>query len=63
MTLETYFDQVAKPSAAGSQSRKEDLVFTPTTSTSIPPSYLISMGYDGALRKCFLRLYDPTSHR
>jgi DNA polymerase I len=42
--------------------KKQGLVFTPATPTTIPPSYLVSIGYDGSLRKCFLRLYEPRSH-
>jgi DNA polymerase I len=29
----------------------------------IPPSYFVSIGYDGQRRSCYLRLYDPRSHR
>jgi DNA polymerase I len=61
-TLETYFTDKAVPVVKPAD-QKNALIFTPTTPASIPPSYLISIGYDGALRRCFLRLYDPTSHR
>ena len=43
--------------------RRETLVFTPQTPETIPPSYLVSIGYDGDRRKCFLRFYDPTTHK
>jgi len=61
MTLETYFagDQKKSNSPAG----RQGLVFTPSTAEDFPASYLISIGYDGNQRKCFLRLYDPTSHK
>ena len=42
--------------------KPERRTFTPTTPTTVPPSYLVSIGYDGDVRKCFLRLYDPKSH-
>jgi len=42
---------------------RQSLVFSPVTPGIIPPSYLVSIGYDGSLRKCFLRLYEPKSHK
>lgn len=44
-------------------SKRESLIFTPQTSETIPPSYLVSIGYDGDRRKCFLRFYDPSTHK
>ena len=35
----------------------------PQTPETIPPSYLVSIGYDGDRKKCFLRFYDPSTHR
>jgi DNA polymerase I len=29
----------------------------------IPPSYFVSIGYDGQKRSCYVRLYEPKSHR
>jgi len=62
MTLETYFKDTLVQSTQPVQSR-QGLLFLPSTSEDFPPSYLISIGYDGSLKKCFLRLYDPSSHR
>ena len=62
MTLETYFKANSVQSTKPDQNRK-GLLFIPSTSVEFPPSYLISIGYDGSLKKCFLRLYDPTSHK
>jgi len=38
-------------------------VFRPSSSLTIPPAYLVSIGYDGDVRKCFLRLYEPETHK
>jgi len=62
LTLETYFKANPVQSTGPDQNRK-GLLFIPATSTDFPPSYLISIGYDGSLKKCFLRLYDPSSHK
>ena len=42
---------------------RQSLLFSPAAPPTIPPSYLISIGYDGGLKKCFLRLYEPKSHK
>jgi DNA polymerase I len=61
-TLETYFtegpEQLRQP-----ENKRQGLLFTPLSSNDFPPSYLISIGYDGANRKCFLRFYDPIAHK
>ena len=38
-------------------------MFSPPIPATVPPSYLVSIGYDGEARKCFLRLYEPRSHK
>lgn len=38
-------------------------IFRPSTASTVPPSYLVSIGYEGESRKCFLRLYDPNTHK
>ncbi len=63
MTLETYFKGSSVQSSHPAQTGRQGLVFVPLTSEDFPPSYLISIGYDGSLKKCFLRLYDPSSHK
>jgi DNA polymerase I len=64
MTLETYFkDNSNQSTSQPIVNNRQALVFFPSTSETFPPSYLISIGYDGNLRKCFLRLYDPSSHK
>jgi len=35
----------------------------PAAPPEIPPSYFVSIGYDGEKRACYLRLYEPKSHR
>ena len=35
----------------------------PEAPPEIPPSYFVSIGYDGQRRSCYLRLYEPKSHR
>ncbi len=62
-TLENYFAQREEQPVPKSASKRQSLVFTPSAATEIPPSYFVSIGYDGSLRKCFLRLYEPQSHR
>ena len=62
MTLETYFKDDLTQSSHPPPNR-QNLIFTPFTSENFPPSYLISIGYDGNLKKCFLRFYDPSSHK
>jgi len=36
---------------------------SPAAAPEIPPSYFVSIGYDGQRRSCYLRLYEPKSHR
>ncbi|MGA2461210.1 MAG: DNA-directed DNA polymerase I [Candidatus Bathyarchaeia archaeon] len=63
-TLESFFTENARQAAPNHPAgKKQGLVFVPSTPKTIPPSYLVSIGYDGDIRKCFLRLYDPKSHR
>ena len=64
-TLESYFTEKpveAKPAPKPPLSR-QSMLFSPSTPPRIPPSYLVSIGYDGDLKKCFLRLYEPKSHK
>ena len=64
-TLESYFTDnavEAKP-ATRPLTGRQSLVFAPVTPATIPPSYFVSIGYDGDLKKCFLRLYEPKSHK
>ena len=61
-TLESYFTGEPEQPAPKPVSKRQSLVFIPSTPKTIPPSYLVSIGYDGNLRKCFLRLYEPKSH-
>jgi len=62
MTLEAYFKDNSVQASKPVQDR-QGLLFVPLASEDFPPSYLVSIGYDGNLRKCFLRLYDPLSHQ
>ena len=64
-TLESFFAEPAveaKPAVQPVMNR-QSLLFKPLTPATIPPSYLVSIGYDGDMKKCFLRLYDPKSHK
>ena len=36
---------------------------SPVAPSEIPPSYFVSIGYDGQKRSCYLHLYEPKSHR
>jgi len=36
---------------------------SPAAPPEIPPSYFVSIGYDGQKRSCYLLLYEPKSHR
>jgi DNA polymerase elongation subunit (family B) len=64
-TLESYFTEKAEETKPTLRPliKRQSLVFAPSTPATIPPSYLVSIGYDGDLKKCFLRLYEPKSHR
>ena len=64
-TLESYFTEkpVEVKLAPRPVLNRQSLVFSPVTPGTIPPSYLVSIGYDGGLKKCFLRLYEPKSHK
>jgi DNA polymerase I len=63
--LESYFTEKADETKPIPRPviKRQSLVFSPETPTTIPPSYLVSIGYDGELKKCFLRLYEPKSHK
>jgi DNA polymerase I len=61
-TLESYFAERAQETVSKPTMKRGRLVFTPQTPATIPPSYLVSIGYDGDQRKCFLRFYDPGTH-
>jgi DNA polymerase I len=64
-TLESYFTEKREETKPTPRplAKRQSLVFSPATPASIPPSYLVSIGYDGDLKKCFLRLYEPKSHK
>jgi len=36
---------------------------SPAAPPEIPPSYFVSIGYDGQKRSCYVLLYEPKSHR
>ena len=64
-TLESYFTEKREEIKLAPRPlvKRQSLVFYPAMPASIPPSYLVSIGYDGDLKKCFLRLYEPKSHK
>jgi DNA polymerase I len=62
-TLESYFTAEPEHAPPKLGIKRQRVVFKSTAASMIPPSYLVSIGYDGGLRKCFLRLYDPKSHK
>ncbi len=41
--------------------QRKHRVFPPVAPHNLPPSYIVSAGYDGRLRKAVLKLYEPTS--
>jgi DNA polymerase I len=45
------------------QVRPDELTFIPQSAANVPPSYFVSINYDGEKKKCFIRLYDPKTHR
>jgi len=59
-------DQFVSP-ASGQKSKpaSSELVElrSPAAPREIPPSYFVSIGYDGQKRSCYVRLYEPKSHR
>ena len=59
-TLEDYIPRqpVAKKAVVGMPPAT-----TPAAPPDIPPSYFVSISYDGEKRACCVRLYEPTSHR
>jgi len=61
-TLDQYVLPASEPIPKGSAL---DLVGSriPAATSEIPQSYFVSIGYDGEKRSCYLRLYDPKSHR
>jgi DNA polymerase I len=64
-TLESFFAErtieVRQPIRPSSKPIRH--IFQPSTASTVPPSYLVSIGYDGDARKCFLRLYEPKTHK
>jgi DNA polymerase I len=64
-TLESFFtEQVAETKQPPKPDAKQERsIFSPATPSTVPPSYLVSIGYDGDAKKCFLRLYEPNSHK
>jgi DNA polymerase I len=62
-TLESYFTEETEVTVPKPSMKRDSLVFVPQTTATIPPSYFVSIGYDGDQRKCFLRFYDATKHK
>jgi DNA polymerase I len=62
-TLDSYFIEGTQEIAPKPPMKRDGLVFVPQTASTIPPSYLVSIGYDGDQRKCFLRFYDPATNK
>ena len=62
-TLESFFKEAVQETIPKPAMKPDRLIFTPSTPATIPPCYLVSIGYDGDRRKCFLRFYDPDTHK
>jgi DNA polymerase elongation subunit (family B) len=63
--MQTLDQYVPSASEQRPKPRSSDLVElrTPAAPSDISPSYFVSIGYDGQKRRCYLRLYEPKSHR
>jgi DNA polymerase elongation subunit (family B) len=61
-TLDQYVSPLLEPK---SKQRAIDTVelATPAAPSDVPPSYFVSIGYDGEKRCCYLRFYEAKSHR
>jgi len=61
-TLDQYVSPLSEPE---SKQRAIDTVelATPAAPSDVPPSYFVSIGYDGEKRCCYLRFYEAKSHR
>jgi len=61
-TLESFLVPDQKAQAPKATAQRQSVSFTLSAPENIPPSYLVSIGYNGEMRKCFLRLYNPKTH-
>ena len=61
-TLDQYIPTAVAPKPQQRPIDK-DTLGTPDAPPEVPPSYLISIGYEGEKRSCYLSLYEPKSHR
>ncbi|WP_455363234.1 DNA polymerase domain-containing protein [[Eubacterium] cellulosolvens] len=63
--MQTLDQYVSSPSEPEPERRAVDLVESggPAAASDIPPSYFVSIGYDGEKRCCYLRFYQAKSHR
>lgn len=64
-TLEQFFEKTRQPilPSPPAQVKPDELLFKPESAENVPPSYFVSINYDGDKRKCFIRLYEPKTHR
>ncbi len=63
-TLDQHFPRFdGKDVSVDLKEARSALTFTPQVLPNVPPSYFVSVGYDGDRRACFLRLYEPSSHK
>lgn len=64
-TLEQFFrkPELSAETPASVPQLESKLTFVPESALNVPPSYFVSIGYDGDKRKCFIRLYEPNTHR
>lgn len=60
LTLDQY---VPNASRSIPQQLSTDRGKAPGLPSDIPPSYFVSVGYDGEKRACYVRLYEEKSHR
>jgi len=63
--MQTLDQYVSPPPEPESKQRLVDTVelATPSVPSDVPPSYFVSIGYDGEKRCCYLRFYEAKSHR
>jgi DNA polymerase I len=61
-TLDQYTSPITGPKSR-SKPPETAALGIPAAPSEVPASYFVSISYDGEKRSCYLRLYEPRSHR